>query len=561
MSNDRVEVIRAFMIETPATAPIFARSVDAHLDSRVENIYREKSDDGRMNSESLIAGIANSVLGFTTAPERRVQMPGSYDQSRFRVVIEYRETSMGRTEKISYIVGYTDHDETTRTGDRIQFSRRMRVFFNNVSSVTRQLGDRTGAQKYRVNNRSQILTTPGVDEDDIMDERIARQRRSDRGSRYKPVDGHLLIPSIVIGRMSTEHIPELVGMPNIRREDIEDQRSSLRTIGARRTNSMNAVPAHYLSKVLAGHSDVRRGNQRTDNDGKHSPIKRIADLQREVEDDTLSNSAFFHTLVVKTNYVDDGFVEWGELTDLFPELDDDRVCQASPLAKRYRDRPGVNQVEHWDSLDTETIIANTLVSTITPMLTELLFDEIDFTITNDTRDGNVSVVLHDYMSMFDSMELSEHRDTLEYRIKRWVLDGQPWLQCTINITGTLSTMYECALVVEYDGGRPTPYRFATYADALSSSLVSIDDSKIDAISDSLTSLMKIIDEKYEVKNDSQLMLPRERDNDRDDRSRSERDGRGRDRGIELVLPDLLDSDRDRTRGRSSSRRNTELPPI
>ena len=534
MSNDREGVIGAFMIETPATAPVFARSINARLTGRVEEIYRETSDGGRKNSESLMASIANSVLGYSTEPERRISMPGGFDQSRFRVVIEYRESAMNRTEKISYIVGYTDHDDMERDGGSVHFDKRMKVYFNNVALVTRSTGTRTGAQAYRVDNRSQILTAPDVGEKDILDEVIASRRRKDRSSSYSPMDGHLLIPSIVIGRMGNAHIPDLVGMPNIRRSDIEDSRSSLRTLGAKRTNGMNAVPAHYLSRVLEGHSQVRRGNQASDNDGPRANTKRIADLQREVEDDTLSNSGFFHTLMVDTHFPEDGYVTWGELIKLFPELDDDRIVTALPLAKRYKDRPSVDNVSHWDSTDMETIIANILVSSITPMLSELLFDEVDISITNDTRDGKVSVVIEHYYSMFGDLDLIAQAETLEFRIRRWVLDGQPWMDCPIDIHGTLSTNYECALNIEYDGGRPESYRFASYADARGSALISIDEGKIDAISDSLGTLMGIIDEKYEESTESRLIIPRMSDRDfvDSDRTRS----RNRDRGRDLILP-------------------------
>ncbi len=522
MDSSDGRIISAKLIETPATAPVFVRPMDAHLDGRAASIYEQRSDGGRYHSESLLAEVANSVMGYSTAPERRVQLPGGYDQCRFRIIIEYLETRMNNTEKVSYIVGYTDHDERLeRGGGSISFDKSMRVYFNTISSLTRSRSGRGGRTKYKVNDRSHVLTPPDLDRDDLG-------RRGRRVDRWESDDAHMLIPSVIAGHMNNDNLGEIVGM-NVKRSQVDDTRSSIKIIGSKRTSSANSIPSVYMSKVLAGYDSAKRNRV----DREASNLRVLGDVMDAVQDDVLSNSAFFHDIIVNSEYNEDGYITWGQLCRLYPELDDDRVTECSPLGDHYRHRPGVDNVEHWDNTDMESIIANILVSSIPPMMSELLFEEIELSITNDTADGEISIAVDMYHSLFEKIDLRNNLDTLIYRIKHYLLAGQPWTLPMFHITATLSTRYESVVDVEYDDDEARIYRFASYADALATPLLSLDGGRIDNISNSLESLMEVIDTKYEESAREEL-----RGDDRDDRSDRGRGRRSSGRGVSgLILPD------------------------
>lgn len=492
------------MLETPATMPIFARKMQSRITTQTERLYDEYTRGGRIHSESLISAVANSAIGYTSDNTREIHMPGGYRESRFRVVIEFLESTMGGGENISYITGYTDFFDYTDGRGGLDFDRNMRFYFNDVRTLAVRHSNNIRNQPYRtVRDNAQILSN--IDDD-----------RNDGGG-FERKSTHLMTPGIITQLMQADKVHEQLG---VHRDEIiiHDSRSSTRMNNNHRTRADNRVPTNFLNRIMDGYSKSRYSELHAG----HDHMRTLGKAVKLSGDGPLNHSKIFETLNSNTDYSDDGYVTWGDLRRNFPEVDgDDCNIDVHQLGRdRLRTMISDEYVTPWNDASLETVIANIVVSGIPPMMPDLLFEEIGFTITNETRSGEVVVTIDRWASLYDDLDLKNEIETLEYRIKDYLFNGCPWVESLqFLVTGDISLRFESTVSVSVDQDQENIYRFANYADALATPLITDNQDDSYAIANDLKKLINIIDDTFDEMQFSAATEPARRS----DRSPNSRD--------------------------------------
>lgn len=501
------------MIETPATAKLPARPIRCHQSGDFDDIisdYANRTYDGKSNSESLLSPIANSVITLDSTPERMVDLPGGHNQSRFVVLIEAVEESGTRTERVTFISGYTDHFDYVDAPNGItDVDKDMEIYFNGTVSATRT-SRREGGSKISLTDTSQILTSPISS---LEDTRSRKQR-----------EFHLLTPTAVTHRLSHEsmalNLGEQIGT-------IRDTRTTLGCHGVMRSRRDNNCSSSYMSRILGGY-DISRNSSKEGN----VDFKMFGEMTALVADSPVQNSAFFKRLLQDSDFVEDGFLTWRSLNSLFPEIRRNKLLDVI-----LQDKDEFTDWRNCDDMGSdlpEALIANMVVSTLPPMFMDLMFDEVDITMTNDTDDGKIMVTIHGYNSFFEGMDFINNLDTLEHRIRFWVLEGQWFTNTLFHITGVVSARGISNVQVGYDDNDPVPYSYASFADASVSPMLSTDDRALEDITSSMSRLIEVIDERFDRHVKRELILP---DRIHEERRRS-RDTNNEER--DEYKPSLLD---------------------
>lgn len=485
----KVSISRIIMIETPATAKIPARPIRCHQSGdfdRVISDYANRTNDGVMNSESLLSPIANSVIQLDATPERIVDLPGGHDESRFVVLIEAVEETGTRTERVTYISGYTDHfDFVEAPSGATDVAKDMQIYFNGTVSATRT-ARRGGGSKVSLTDTSQILSSPLTS----MDDHRSRRGRSD--------ELQILTPSAVTHFLSKNSVAENFGSPV---ENIRDMRTSLSCLTVMRSRRDNNCPSTYMSRILGGYDQSRLASK-----DDTVNLKTFSEMSAMVSDSPVQNSAFFRRLLEDGDFIEDGYVTWQALTSLFPEIRRGKMLDVILLDKK-------EHVVSWrdcEDMSTElpeSLIANMIVSSLPPMFMDLMFDEVDITITNDTDDGKVEVTIHGYNSFFEGVDFIHNLDALEHRIKYWIIEGQWFTKTLFYVTGVISARGVSNLQVSYDDDVAVPYSYASFADASASSMLSRKDDALESIAGSIGRLIEVIDDRFDRVKQQELILP------------------------------------------------------
>lgn len=496
------------MLETPATMPIYARKMQSRITTQTERLYNDYTRGGTVHSESLLSAVANSAIGYSSDNTREINMPGGYNDSRFRVIIEFLESTMGGGENISYITGYTDFFDYAETRNGADFDRGMRLYFNDVRTLATRKANNIRSETTRtVRDVSQILSN--IDDD----------RNDGRGFVRKST--HLMTPGIITQLMQADKVHEQLGA---HRDEliIHDSRSSTRMNNNHRTRSDNRVPSHFLNRIMDGYSRSRFSEMHAG----HDHMKTLGNAVKHTGDSSLNHSKFFETLNSETDYSDDGYVTWSDLKRHFLELEREADITIHKLGRdRISSMVDVSYITPWNDASIETVIANIVVSGIPPMMPDLLFEEVGFTITNETVTGEVVVTIDRWASLYDDLNLQHEIEMLEYRIKEYLFNGCPWVdQLEFLITGDVSLRFESTVSVSVDQDQENIYRFANYADALATPLITDNQEDSYDIANDIKKLINIIDETAdEMQRDAAIEPSR-----KSDRSRNSRDDIRRD---------------------------------
>ena len=492
MTDNVCRIVTMKMLETPATAPIYTKRMKSNVGSRTLRMYEDLTSGGRIHSESLLSGVANSSLYYSAEGSKQINMPGGYDQSRFRIIIEFVESAMGSGENVSYITGYTDHFDYVERGSNVDFDADMRIYFNEIRTIAvRRTNNFRDRAEMTVRDSSRILSR-------IDDDRHSRSRS------YTGSDTHLLTPGVVTQVMQADDLHKTLG---VRADEIEinDTRTSLMMNNNHRSRTSDRIPTHYLTRILDGYSRSRMSDLRGENDS----IRTLANAVKKSGDSSLANSKFFDTLLAETDYDFDGYVTWRDFKRTFDEINS-RDCDVEiHTLGRDRIRRSISNenVARWDDASLECAIANIVVSGIPPMMPDLKFESVDFTVHNDTDDGSVMVTIDNYGPLFDNLDMTKEVEQLEYRIEEFLFQGCDFVDNVMfHVQGQISQNDDSIVYVSVDDDEDRVYKFPNWADALATPLLTETQADVMDLADDLKKLISVIDENIESSRESKLIL-------------------------------------------------------
>lgn len=493
-ADNTFRVLNMKMLETPATAPIYRRKLQSNITDRTVRMYEDATRGGQLHSPALLAGVANSALYYGTDSEA-VQMPGGYDEMRYRVVLEFLETQMGSTENISYITGYTDQMDSVQTsGNGYDFPGEMRFFFNEIRTTSTRRGNNIRNETIRrVRDNSQIFSR--ID--------------SDTTGQFKAPDTHLLTPGVITQVMQANSLHETLGLQQHEIE-INDTRTSLMMQNNYRSRANNRVRSDYMSLVMDGYSRSRH----RDVQGNETSVRVLADAVQHSGDASLVSSRFFENILAETDYDYNGYVTWKELVRVFPEiLGNDCDVAVHPMShERIIQTPSIENCTPWYDNTLETAISNIIVSGIPTMLPDLLLEEVHFTIHNDTVDGGIYVAIENYATMFDDLDRREEIKGLEFRIEQHLFMGCDFLDNVMfHAQGVVSLPFECVVAVSVDDVEAQVYRYPNWGAALGTSLVSSNQADVYNLADDFRKLMDVVDNSVDdIREQSTIYIPTQR---------------------------------------------------
>ncbi len=431
--------------------------------------YSSANVDGNlaMDFRQLVAGANEQTMGYTAdmmasvsnrllRPSAQLFNPGldvgrianGWGERRFLFTIELATDVSGNAniqpERI-VINGYTDYVGGTHNGN---MDPNMRIYFNSITQL------RNVSRGGFAGNGNVVVPTEISHVIGMMDE-----------SQFNPYV--LLRPQDVVSDIENAHLY------SNETYEVTDTRSS--PVSAPLMSSRNnAIASKYLEKtfqsLLKGYRDPTIGeDQRT----------LYTSALDHLKENYITKLAFFADMSASTSYTQLGFVTYGEMCKLIPNLDQvtgvsfaGMPSAAGSAGSIYFGMPERGSTNTWNGSEQETIIATVLGSSIPALMMECLISTITMSFTNRTIDRGFSVVIQN-ASMF-----SEHIDGSVYvshfidRLKREVLaDITRGNTLDLSVNVAASTIEDTWLQVSFMGGPQVDYVVPSFSDALISPII------------------------------------------------------------------------------------------
>jgi hypothetical protein len=443
------------LVETGTFNDQYIRPYRSHLSEQVKDEFIEATrDESRLDNKTL-AGIASRIISPTTEAGPRVDIRHGWGERRFMFHLRIRLGQHLAGGVFQYITGYTDHADTSFSGE---IDPDMRLYFNNsvMVDVRERAGGRGGSRTVgRVKDASHIIVPVSTIGED----------RHDR--RYDSTE--LMAPKHVMGALMTDS----ADLPT---RDMRVGLSAYNTV--EKISRSRGVATAYLADAINGINKARLKLDAEEHfDSEFSGV--VTDQQRlyseasaQLREPGISNDPFMYWLEEKTNFINDRFITYGELCRKLEYLD--ALCRVWNIGgvhqeSRVSER---GESENWNTSNMETVVATAFCYSVPAMMMELMLTRAVIVATNENVDSRITVDVKNVHSFADGLDLSPYIERLTDRIVDELFvdlshngDVSLWVEMDIDVE------YGTFITVHYDGGPGIEYTLPTFADALYSPIV------------------------------------------------------------------------------------------
>lgn len=443
-----VVINKALFVETGTYNDMVLRPYQTNLDSNVVKQFQEVTNGGTAINSATLAGVANQFIRPTAQAQNSISIDHGWATPRLRFIIDIQyQTALGPSVR-KILQGYTSH---VGIGSNGFIDPNMVLYFNNVTTL----------------RQSEIMTPHGLMSTNVVSEANQLLR-----GNYTP--SFLDNNDSITWTMRPEDVFKTMGRLSLGNTDVADLRVSFAESPLKKSKRKNNSASHYVSDIM-GCYDKTFNAVEMDNTLDYSESMNMAGgLTKE---DGMYSDPFFNELLLKTsNFTQGGFVTYGELNALSPELD--QRAKFIPLKNVTKSSSNpfephrTGQTEHWHGSNNETLWATILSHSIPSIMMDLMLTRVAFMATNQTINGEYVIKILDVNSFAEGINLNPYIDQFLTRLKSEILKGISSNNLIdFNITVMVDVLGETRLTLAIAGGPPIEFATPSFCDGLFSMLL------------------------------------------------------------------------------------------
>lgn len=495
-------------VETGTYQQQYLRPFNPNTNDRIVSQLREATNDGLNLGVSAVQEISAGVITPQAMVEGEVMIPETFNSRRFRILCRVFEENpffkSAATQRIFY--GYSDHCDVTLASGLIDPN--MRIYFNSETIVAESIvntpnGPRSEA---KIIGSNQIISPVNM-------------VGGDNGMFAKP-SSFLIRPEDNFNTMQTravaKNLTEL-GMIGVNIDAQYDHRTMVGEGGSfKYSMRRDTSPVRYLSSSLSAYQHARKEYNGTMHDNDSIMFNQKTDSNEVLfgeaaamcRNSSITSNTFLQMLRDNTGYMERGYVTWGELTNLFPELHQPGVARfAMNNGQSIRQVSNAGQSQSWNGADYTSIGASLLAQTVPSIMMDTFFRQVSFAVTNGNGHNEYLFDFHGEAcaSIIKGIDMRPYLMDLERRIKVDILN---------NITRGNQLPFKLSMISDLAGesiidisiGNEPVERFIapTFADSLFSPVITRNHKLSGDIANDITWLVKsVIDGDNDVRVASQ----------------------------------------------------------
>lgn len=481
-------------VQTGTYQAQYLRPFKGNASQAVVNQLREATNDGINLGVGAVQELASDVITPQAMVEGEVMIPEQFNSRRFRImarVFEENPFVRGSTTQRVFF-GYSDHCDVTMASGLIDPN--MRIYFNSETIIAENIvptahGPQTQA---KIIGSNQIISPVNM-------------VGGSNGMFAKP-SSFLIRPEDNFNLMQTKAVAKNLqdtGLIDVKIDNSYDHRTMVGEGGSfRYSMRKDTSPVRYLSSSLSAYQHARAEYNSTMHDtndllfnrGTDSAEILYGEASTVCRNSSIASNTFLGILREHTGFMERGFVTWGELTGLFPELLGSQCARfAMDNGQSIKKVSNAGQSQRWDGADYTSIGASLLAQTIPSIMMDTFFRQVSFAVTNGNGPNNYELVIHpeSTASIIRGIDMRPYVVELERRIKIDVLN---------NITRGNQLPFRISMISDLAGesiidisiGNEQPERFIapTFADSLFSPVITRNHALSHEIANDITWLVK-----------------------------------------------------------------------
>jgi hypothetical protein len=481
-------------VQTGTYQAQYLRPFKGNTNQQVVNQLREATRDGLNLGVGAVQEIAADVITPQAMVEGEVLIPETFNSRRFRImarVFEEHPFLKGSTTQRVFF-GYSDHCDVTMQGGLIDPN--MRIYFNSETIIAESIintpnGPQTQA---KIIGSNQIISPVNM-------------VGGNNGMFAKP-SSFLIRPEDNFNLMQTKAVAKNLqdtGLVDVQIDSSYDHRTMVGEGGSfKYSMRKDTSPVRYLSSSLSAYQHARQEYNSSMHDTDDILFNRSTDSTEILfgeaaamcRNSSITSNTFLGVLREHTGFMERGYVTWGELTGLFPELLNNQCAKfAMDDGRSIRQVSHAGQSQNWNGADYTSIGASLLAQTIPSIMMDTFFRQVSFAVTNGNGPNEYVFEIHPgaTASIIKGIDMRPYVMELERRIKVDVLH---------NITRGNQLPFRISMISDLAGesvidisiGNEQVERFVapTFADSLFSPVITRNHALSGEIASDITWLVK-----------------------------------------------------------------------
>lgn len=444
--NTGIRMSKLLMVRSATYNDQVARPYQTNVDGIMLNQLREATQGGHQTNAGSLAGVAGAILRPQANAAANIQIANGWETHRFRFLMELELPMQFGGGMKQVMTGYSDYFAVTADGKHIDPG--MRLYFNN--SIATQIASSTlegigTIQQMRVADASHILIPP-----------------AGYGAGVVPAAMQTMRPEDVMNAISTSAITD---------GDVMDFRTTFAVAPVKKSRRTNCVAPEYMSRVISAIDQAHRI------DGSNLDHASVYQEARSTVREALpSQDIFLAILQQRSNYLQTGYITYGELCAIFPETEHVRTTvMPGNTAQQHLATPDRGSSEYWHIPTNEAVAATIMSHACSAIMMELMLTRTVFVATNMTLNSQIDIQMRAADGFSQNIDMSPYLQRFIHRMTTEVLADitrnnmfQLWMEVSCNILG------DTQISVSLNGGPKILYITPSFCDGLISPVIAAD---------------------------------------------------------------------------------------
>jgi hypothetical protein len=491
MSNSSVRIEKVILVESGTYQEQAIRPFVVDTNQAVLSQLHDATRGGMNLGVSAVQDIASQIISPSAVTEGVAAIKEGWTSRRFRGMMRVREEHPvmrgTSTQRIFYL--YTDHCGISNIAGAID--REMRVYFNAETVISETMQNTAHGLKRlaKVQSSNQIVTPI-----DMM---------VNQAGLFNSATAHLCRPADIFAHGQTEAICERLqasGRFNGQINRFHDHRTMAGECGAFQYSSReDTSPVRFVSNTLgafqhATHEAAMLNDDNFGNSRHNNKEFLFSEAQAYTANASIHTNTFLARLKESAGYMTRGFVTWGDMLNLFPELNAPGVAEFSMSnGNEKRSLNHVHQSHHFMGADPTSIAVSTLTQTIPSLMMDTFLRSVSIAMTNSTFNMGggyspyaISINDNGTRSIMQGVEMRPYIQEFERRLVVDVLNAITFngnRQFAISVFSDLAG--DTVVDISLDGEPSIRYVAPTFTDGLFTPVITRDGERARKISNDM----------------------------------------------------------------------------
>lgn len=459
---------KSIFSETSGYRNVYARPYEVNVNNRsIIDDFMTVTEDATNINKVGIAKVASNIIMPSAVPEHMLNIDGGWSDKRMVFMISVEHHEKGRNYPILTVLsGYTDKMDVSLRGS---IAHDTKLYINNVQTFNTTGGLRPQDTANLISGGTSVV--------------YGYEDYARKPYMYEPLT--VMRPYDIVVDINSSLNDDSIDSYNTAKNI-----NQMRVLASRRSNSMANYYLNDIVKAVTTERNASDFHGLRESSGLGAALTKLSELN-------LTRNALLRELKYQDEFVNDGFVYWGDLQSIISKLDDETVIATRGGGNGIRaSNSFVSDSNDWSTADNETVAATIIAQAMPAILTNAMVTYVSLEFSTETLDGRPYVRIDDVLTFDNAIDPNRQVQVIESMIEHELIPLLVNGDGDITVKMEFDILTDARMNISLDGEPFVPYTSPCFCDSLLSPVVTNNSERVANISRNISALIDAVNDNY-----------------------------------------------------------------